>query len=458
MMARARWRDPLGDKVQVVLVAATLFMLPLGTAPLAIMSSIAIGYALLRLWVIGPAVGYLIRLPIVWVLLATLVWTLLSLNWSADRSQGWDEAAIFRFQIPVLIALWPVVDRWRIYLWALAAGVAGAALVQMGQWALGDSWPLFFWWHAERIPGRYPGLVHPNSTAVVAIASILLLPRQFVEQRRHWLAAMVLWVLGWVGLVLTGSRGGWIAAIAGLLASIARMRLAWIGIRRAHEKRRSWRAEWIVGGTLLVIGLVLIVTFGPQVAARVRSAATDLQAAINNDDYSGDVAARWRQLDISFTLAREHPFTGVGAGGYLEAARKVVAAGRGETTHNSGNTQQAKRQSGGLLTHPHSALLYHLAVLGWPGLFLYLAFWVLLAREALRPRRRGMSLNRLPLVIGLFVAFLVDSHNLSAPGTLVLMFMMTLVFYETRPSSPWLPPGDTTPDSRNNECVGMNHA
>lgn len=457
LIARARWRDPLGDRAQAALVAATMFMLPLGTAPLAIMSSIAMGYALLRLWATGPVIGYLIRLPIIWVLLATLVWTLVSLNESADRSQGWDEAAILRFQIPFLIALWPVVDRWRIYLWSLAAGVAVAAVVQVGQSTFGDSWPLFFWWHAERIPGRYPGLVHPNSTAVVAVAAILLLPRQFIEQRRHWLAGLVLWVLAWVGLVLTGSRGGWIAAMAGLVASVARMRLAWVGIRRTHERLRSWRTEWIVGGALLIIALTLAVTIGPQVASRVRSAASDLQAAIKHGDYSGDVAARWRQVDISFALAREHPLTGVGAGGYLDAARKYVTLHPVGTDPESSSADQSGRRSTGLLAHPHSALLYHLAVLGWPGLLLYLALWTLLALEARKAPLRGVPLNRLPLVAGLFVAFLVDSHNLSAPGALVLMFVVGIVFYETRQPSPWLPPGDKPSDSRNNERIGADH-
>ncbi len=449
MMQRARQRDPIGDRVHTGLVMAMLLLLPLGTAPLAIMTGIAIGYSLLRLWATGPAVGYLIRLPIVCVLLALLAWTLLSLTWSTNRPDGWDEASILRFQIPVLIALWPVIDRWRLLTWALAAGAAIAALVQIGQWVFGESWPLFFWWHAERIPGRFPGLDHPNSTAVVAATSILLLPRLMIEQRRQWPTLLALWVLAWVGLLLTGSRGAWLAVGAGVLASVPRGWRAWAALRRAHRTGRSWRSEWVIVGVLAAVALVFAVAVGPQVMMRVRDGVVQFRAAVEQGDYSGDVAARWRQFDISFTLARAHPLTGVGVGGYLDAARACVMA-HPAPAPGEGESAQPPRRTTGLLTHPHSALLYHLALLGWPGLALYLAMWVLLAVEAARDRRRGVKLNRLPLVAGLFVAFLFDSHNMSAPGTIALIFAIAVIYYETRPDSRWRPSGDTAAQRPNN--------
>ena len=444
MMLRARWRDPLGDKAHVALIAAMFFMLPLGTAPLSFMSAIAVGYSLLRLWATAPAVGYLIRLPIVWVFAALLAWTLLSLTWSPDRAQGWDEAAILRYQIPLLIALWPVIDRWRVFVWALACGAAVAALIQVGQWTMGESWPMFFWWHNERIPGRFPGLVHPNSTAFVAVASIWLLVMLRPTAGRWRLAAGALIVAAMTGLALTGSRGGWIAALCGAAAALPLMGRA---LRAATWRRRS--AVLVALLAVAVGGVVL----GPQIAGRVRSAITDLSAAIEQEDYSGDVAARWRQIEFSGDMISHHPLTGVGAGGYLVTARQYVAAHAAKE-----RSQPGVRQTTGLLDHPHSALLYYVAVLGLPGLLVYLCLWVMLAREMfLRPVHDCRSAWA-PVLAAFLAGFALDSHNLSDPGMILLTLIIAIAVYETRRISPWKPSGDTDGEHRNNQRADVNPA
>lgn len=438
-MARARWRDPRGDQAHLVLAGMTLFMLPLGTAPLAIMFAIAIGYSLLRLWATAPAVGYLIRLPVVWFLLALLGWTLLSLNWSSNRAEGWDEASILRFQLPCLILLWPIIDRWRALTLALGGGVAVVGLIQLGQWAFDGAWPMFLWWHAERIPGRFPGLVHPSSTAVVAVASILLLPRVMTNARRL-LIASPMWLLAWFSLVLSGSRGGWIAVLIGLLASIPRALRVWRGLRRARLRRPSERVAWISGSILAIVALAMLLAFGSQISTRVHDATADLRAALKQGDYSGDVAARWRQYEITWHIVREHPLVGAGVGDYLESARRYV---RSQAEDGASDSAQPVHSSTGLLGHPHSSILYHLAVLGWPGVLLYVGMWLALAVEAVRRRVRGLALNRLPVVLALFAAFALDSHHMSAPGTLALMFVIAVVCYETRPEGKWVPPRDS---------------
>ena len=448
MMARARGRDPLGDKAHVALIAAMMFMLPLGTAPLSFMSAIAVGYSLLRLWATAPAVGYLIRLPIVWVFAALLAWTLVSLTWSPDRAQGWDEAAILRYQIPLLIAIWPVIDRWRMFVWALACGTAVAALIQIGQWTSGNSWPLFLWWHNERITGRFPGLLHPTSTGFIAVAVLWLLVLLRPTTAGQRLAAGALMAAATISLALTGSRSGWIAALCGAVAALPLMGRAW---RTATGRMRIAALVAVLAAALG--GLVL----GPQIVGRVRSAITDLQAAIQHGDYSGDVAARWRQIEFSRDMISRHPLTGVGAGGYLVTARRCVAdhAAEGiQVQQQSG----AAHHSTGVLAHPHSALLYAGAVLGLPGVAMFLSIWLVGAREMFWRPVRDPRLAWAPVLAAFFVGFGLDSHNLSDPGMILLTFILAIAAYKTRRISPWNPSSDTDREPRNNQPAGVARA
>lgn len=441
LLAWARECDPRGDRAHAVLVALAMVALPLGTTTFAIMFGIALGYSLLRLWATGPAVGYLLfRVPLVAVLAALLAWTCLSVLWSVDRSQAWDEIAILRFQVPALILFWPVIDRWRSYVLALSIGMALAALIQVGQFVLGESWPLALWWHGERIAGRYPGMLHPNSTAVLAVATIFLLPHVARGRSPRRLRAAVLAAAALLSLVLTGSRGCWIAAIAGLLASAPYFTLRALAARRAPSApERAGRidpaAERLRRIALVIVAPGVIaagVFIGPVVVSRVSSGVSGLRAAIESKDYTGDVAARWRQIEITAALLRERPFTGVGAGSFYVAAREYVQA---PPAQGAGTAPRGT----GLLHHPHSALLYHAAVLGLPGLFLLAATWAMLFRaDRAGPDGARVRPTFTPALAALLTAFVLDAHNLSAPGTIAAMLLASIILarrYAGEPST-----------------------
>lgn len=432
--------DPLGDRAHALLASLMLFTAPLGTTPFAIMFGVALGYSLLRLWATGPAVGYLLfRVPLVWVLMAMIAWTGLSVLWSVDRSQAWDEFAILRFQVPALILFWPVIDRCRSLVLALAAGAALAAVIQVGQFALGESWPLALWWHGERIAGRYPGLLHPNLTAVLALAALFMLPRLAIEPPSRWRLVFPLWPAALLSLILTGSRGCWIAALAGTIVAIPQIGLCARAIARSRAAGRrmgpprdaySMRLRRVLGLALAIVVIGLGLLLAPLVTARLRDGISQMRAATEQGDYSGDVAARWRQVKISMALCRERPLTGVGAGGYHFAAREYVARfAEPESTAPQG-TLPAARGTTGLLTHPHSALLYYAAVLGVPGLALILGFWILLfVSDRTGSRRQGTRLTHAPAFAALFTAFALDAHNLSAPGTIAVMLLASIILY-----------------------------
>lgn len=435
-----RTRDPRGDRAHVALTALALFALPLGTTTFAIAFGVALGYSLLRLWATGPAVGYLLfRVPLVWVLMAMIAWTGLSVLWSVDRSQAWDEFAILRFQVPALILFWPVIDRWRALVLALAAGAALAAVIQVGQFALGESWPLALWWHGERIAGRYPGLLHPNLTAVLALAALFMLPRLAIESPSRWRLVFPLWPAALLSLILTGSRGCWIAALAGTVVAIPQIGLCARAITRSRAAGRrmgpprdaySMRLRRVLGLVLAIVVIGLGLLLAPLVTARLRDGISQMRAATEQGDYSGDVAARWRQIEISTALLRQRPLTGVGAGGYHLAARRYVASVGDPQPAGPEGAPSVARPGTGLLTHPHSALLYYAAVLGVPGLALILGFWILLfVSDRTGSRRQGTRLTHAPALAALFTAFVLDAHNLSAPGTIAVMLLASIILY-----------------------------
>jgi len=429
-------RDPIGDRAHAALVALALLALPLGTTTFAILFGIALGYSLLRLWATGPAVGYLLfRIPLVGVLAALLAWTCLSALWSADRSQAWDEIAILRFQVPMLILLWPVIERWRAFVIALSLGVGLASLIQVGQFALGESWPLALWWHGERIAGRDPGMLHPNSTAVLALAALFLLPHLAIARPSRWGIALLLWPPALLSLMLTGSRGCWIAALAGLIAATPQIGCVVRGIKRARAtpkelrpdvKPSERRARRMVAAILTIVVLALATLLAPGIFQRVSSGVSEVRAAIEARDYTSDTAARWRQIEISVALFRAHPLTGVGAGGYHAAARSYVRAEEAQRDQTGASGDRPR--STGLLPHPHSALLYFGAVLGLPGILLFAAFWALVFRsERLAARRAASGLFFMPAITAILIAFILDAHNLSAPGTIALMLIVAII-------------------------------
>lgn len=431
--------DPRGDRAHAMLASLMLFTAPLGTTTFAIMFGVALGYSLLRLWATGPAVGYLLfRVPLVWVLMAIISWTGLSVLWSVDRSQSWDEFAILRFQVPALILFWPVIDRWRALVLALAAGVALAAAIQVGQFALGESWPLALWWHGERIAGRYPGLLHPNLTAVLALAALFMLPRLAIEPPSQRRVVFLLWPAALLSLLLTGSRGCWIAALVGAVVAAPRVCRAVAGVRRARPSRSGQArgasgeantkakggARHALAALLAIAVLGVAALLARPMVERVVSGVQGVSAAISNRDYTSDVAARWRQIEVSAALLRERPLRGVGAGGYHLAAQRHVQAVR-EREPGGGSARGT-----GLLPHPHSALLYYAAVLGLPGLTLMLAFWILLWRDdRIGSARLGTRLTHAPALAALFTAFALDAHNLSAPGTIAVMLLTSIILH-----------------------------
>lgn len=417
-LSEARSRDRIGDRVHLGIAVWTMATIPTGTTPAAITSGVLMGYAILRLWATRQTYHYMGRHAITWILLAWLAWHAISLAWSNDVRQGLDELAIFRLQVPLIFGLWPIIDRYRV----LAASLAAGALITLAAQTLQLS-GLEFGWYDPIVPDRYPGFHHPSGTAfyemVVGGGALAIAIRTTHTLRRIVAFVLCLGCLG--GIILTGSRGPWLATI------VSWPPIAFMSIRAAlamSPGRR--RLATGVGVGVLLAGVTLVMSLDTP-RARVLDAADEARAALVDGDARSSVGARLVQIRHAWTLFREHPWRGIGAGSWMIEARRVA----GRDPDPAVDRHEPDRVP--VLPHPHSTFFYMLCIYGIPGIAILIAFWGVLIRSGWNGRHdRDVdgALIALPgIVVGTALASLVDSHHLSTAGTTTLMSIVGVIMY-----------------------------
>ena len=179
---------------------------------------------------------------------------------------------------------------------ALASDQPGAAILTVG----GRHWL------------RAYGLTfHPNVLGgCLAVGLLLSLPLQ----ARRWMPPLW-WLLG-IGLLLSFSRSAWLAT--GLVLPPLAGWLAW----RRPELRRPLAAT--LGGAALVL-LVATGLLSGQLLSRLRPLATETEYR--------SLQERGELIGLALDLAAERPLTGVGAGNFALAARRVDAPVNPQPVH-----------------------------------------------------------------------------------------------------------------------------
>lgn len=223
--------------------------------------------------------------------------------------------------------------------------------------ALASCIPAFgaIWSHAHGehlVEGDRAGWIgifgNPNDLAyhlVVGVAMVLAAANSASTRRRRWMWWALLAPLAWA-ILLTQSRGGMLAAVV--------VALFWL-------LRSVKRAPLIVGAAVTVAALVMVSPNNPW------SRRTQASTA-----YGEDVSARGR-LDAwrtGIAIARERPFTGVGAGAFMIAWPEFAPGDAGE----------ARTQ--------HNTFIELLSELGIPALLLFI---VAVGGAALGMRRAGRA-------------------------------------------------------------------
>lgn len=157
-------------------------------------------------------------------------------------------------------------------------------------------------------------LGNPNPYAEYLVMAFAIVLSLALTERGYlrWLAAAVC-AAQTVALVLTFTRGSWLALGVGILAASLI-----VGLR--------WSAAFLAGGAALVVAI-------PGALARLASLT----------DEKGGIADRLSLWRVAGEMIRRHPFVGVGLGRYLPALAREVAADpsilpagvRPYTAHNS---------------------------------------------------------------------------------------------------------------------------
>ena len=374
--------------------------------------------------------------------LALFLLTALAGVWAAfDREAAWARFWLIAGGVLIFYALANAEAAGEGRVWFLALFGAGAAVlfVLTNDWtASGKIGFLTRLGQALQAPlPRLPGPV-ANDNIVGAILAMLLpfaglaalqAGRELMGVPRHRplrvaLAlglGLALLVLVAFGLVMTASRGAWVAVVGALLLAVL-----WHVTGRLSRGTSSPAKR----GRILLSGLGLVLVAGALVAAARPTAITALINALPGPSPVGARTDLWRD---GLLLVADYPFTGLGHDGFMMAYSSYVML-----LHV------------GFIPHAHNLYLDVAIEQGLPGLFLLLvlvalfvrAFW----REQTRPeasgRRRQMAAAVLSLV-AILVHGLVDDPLYTSRA--VLFFFIPLAFASSPPAeddepAPRLPP------------------
>jgi len=427
LLGEGRRRDARGHVVHVALGCVFAVTVPLGPAANAIAFGALGVYALLRVWATWPAHWPVLKARVMWALAAMFAWQAMAIAWSPDPAQGMDDVNSNRFLLPLILALTPVAVSMDAVLVALGVASMMTTALQGMQRVVGEEFPLALWWHGERIAERFPGLLHPNSTAVfhmtVGLLALGIAVRGHLSARKR-AAAVAVAVGAASGLVLTGSRGPWLAAIAGVAGLMLTFAVAGPMLRGGVGMGRGAKAAVGVMGAL---ALALVFAARGQIAERIGAAVADVREMQTSGEMTSDTGTRVAQAEAALEIGKAHWVMGVGTGGYLTTVRAMAQ-------------QRAASGDGKRLPihpHPHNAFLYAFACNGYPGVILMTWVWVeagalsVRAMRAARERRSetltSAAAAALPAATGaLFFAFQLDCHNLSSAGTTMLAMLLLL--------------------------------
>jgi O-antigen ligase len=289
-----------------------------------------------------------------------------------------------------------------LVVWSLVAAVAFQSSLAMLQMAAGRPLGLEFLGEMQvdlesgdqlsRVGGT---LGHPNRLAMFLE---LLLPLCFaaflVDKRPKWrMAAIIIFTVGMAAMIMTGSRGGWIAALGGMAL------LFYFLIKRDHMKLTS-----VLKLAFLLFFILVIVfsIFSGQIIER-----------ITGEDH-GSALSRIPMFQIAIEIIKDHPFGGLGINNYQEIMREY-------------NNTYLGRLFSTIPRPVHNMYLLITGETGFLGFAMFLWMLVALMRMLIQTTRAAdsfysiISIALLGGLIGYLVHGLVDKHP---PGGSPLFYLL----------------------------------
>ena len=262
------------------------------------------------------------------------------------------------------------------------------------------------------LPGLAQLSTHPNQLAALIsfflplLVSLAVGPRPG-PSRRLWRVALALVTLLVVAiLILTQSRGGWIATAAGLFALAA----LWAAVLPPSHARRGLR---LVVGLAVLAALAVAVWIGPTTLWEMWL-NPPADTAVGTLRTLGVRRAIW---PWGATAVGDFPFTGVGLGAFRQVVFRLYPLLPWPDYD---------------LGHAHNIFLQTALDTGLPGLVAYLAVLFVAAAVGWRVARRdpgfrAVSLGLLAGLVALHVFGLADALVLGAKPAVVFWFALGLL-------------------------------
>lgn len=197
-------------------------------------------------------------------------------------------------------------------------------------------------------------------------------------------AATLAGALGIVGLVVSLSRGGWLAALAAGVVALA-------------LSPRQARRRVLAGAAVLLITFFATLAVVPGGKGVLTQAGARWEALRQTDSGSTGKHLALARIGVAVTL--DHPWVGIGQESFPLVAHRYAKERLPR--------QQARLLSAGFSESPHNTLLSVSAGAGVPGLLAYLCFVGAVARRMLVAHRSGH--RQAAPVLTILVAYFVSS-------------------------------------------------
>lgn len=372
----ARERTPFLYQVHTGTAMVFCAALPLAPAPSNIAWVCLLGAFVIRLpWLFKPCLPLLLQ-PLAWFLFLFVLWTGLSMDWSTDPDAGfrlWRTARL----VVTPILLWPVLDRLPWLIVCFLIGVLTQNVLQIIDiTGLASISP-------EDEAHRAGGLLHPTLTGAFCVTAMCWYAAAFLNATRVWMiAAAIGGLLAAFGLVISGSRGGWVAAFIALV-------LMWIiSVYRFPQVRRRCVMSIILFVLLFAVSWPLT---GSMIRTGVGRASEEFQMMQEDQTYNTSTGLRVLMWEWASRAFIAHPVIGIGIGSF-----KDYIAEQPEYLEAAESDPNTARYM--LRDHAHSDYLQVLATTGIIGLILFVAILLLILYQSWR------DLNNHIFAIGSFFA------------------------------------------------------
>ncbi len=405
-----READPVGDRIHMALAMLACAVVASGTVPVEIAFDALAVCLLCRLVKIWREVGTFFQHKLATALVLWVVIMAVSVLWSPDSSQGLQELLRARFALVPLL-LYPVIDRASRLIAMILIGVLLLHAAQFAQ-VIGVSAE---WLNSERYDvSRFAGLNHPVVSAnLIVCAMALHMSAVFAGRSRVRLVGTAGLLLALVGLILTGSRGPWLAAAIVLPMQV--LVIVW----RSPAMRRMGLA---VAAVVIVVGLIGSIWLAGPISRRVHDAASDLRQVMETGDYRSHTGARVLMFRMAVEMFADRPIVGYGGGSY-----KIVASAKAEQLLGD----SGRGGAGCIHGHAHNMWAHEAATRGMLGLSVTAALFVFGIAAAVRLRRIAHHPWRLGLpwaLVAMGVCAIFDHPLITQNNCYMTMLLLACCF------------------------------